>query len=104
MTMVDYATTQMPWTLERRRELQRMQIYEPQMTYCPRYHWEDRMAQLENQVRARGRRLPGSDGRAYTSVDEDFSFESEYPRGNQRWRPESQCSQRRQSGIDENLY
>lgn len=103
MTMREYANTQIEWNLENRRELQKLQIFEPQTSHCPRFFYEDSRQQLEEQLREQlptTGRLPGSDGRAYTSVDGNFSFESVYPRNGERWAPESQCSRQRPGRND----
>ncbi|CAL8141879.1 unnamed protein product [Orchesella dallaii] len=81
LTMRDYINNHIDWTIDYRRELQRLQIYEPQITQCPRFYWND------------GRMFtgPGSDGQRYTSVDPDFEHSSTMPLI-PRWQRPPQCT------------
>ncbi|ODM90943.1 DBH-like monooxygenase protein 1 [Orchesella cincta] len=80
LTMRDYVNNHIDWTIDYRRELQRLQIYEPQVTQCPRFYWED----------GRDFTGPGSDGNTYTSVDPGYEHESTMPRV-PRWQRPEQC-------------
>lgn len=105
MTMQDYANNHINWDLKTRKRLQSMQIYEPQVSRCPRFFYDNAQTQLEEQLRGNilrnTGRLPGSDGRAYFSVDDDTDHESVFPKNQPRWMPEPQCSRRKQIDITE---
>lgn len=105
MTVLNYANNVMDWTLEMRQRVQEAQIFAEHTTLCPRFHYDDPQQQIDEQARMRiveqTGRLPGSDGRRYTSVDMEFEQLSSYPRNIPRYRPPPPCSRVSSPGLQQ---